>query len=40
MSSRPNPLGNARLTALVGLLLLGPAAVELATIVLGVHSFM
>ena len=40
MRSRPNPLGNARLTALVGLLLLGPVAVELATIVLGVHSFM
>ena len=28
------------MTALVGLLLLGPVAVELATIVLGVHSFM
>jgi hypothetical protein len=35
-----NPLGNARLTAVVGVLLLAPVAVELATIVLGVHSFM
>src|SRR5690242_15252417 len=35
-----NPVGNARLTALVGVLLLAPVAVELATIVLGVHSFM
>jgi hypothetical protein len=33
-----NPLGNARLTAVVGVLLLAPVAVELATIVLGVHS--
>jgi len=38
--ARLNPLGNARLTALVGVLLLGPVLVELATIVLGVHSFM
>ena len=35
-----NPLGNARLTAVVGVLLLAPVVVELATIVLGVHSFM
>jgi hypothetical protein len=40
MRHRLNPVGNARLTALVGVLLLGPVAVELATIVLGVHSFM
>jgi hypothetical protein len=38
--ARLNPLGNARLTALVGVLLLAPVLVELATIVLGVHSFM
>jgi hypothetical protein len=38
--NRLNPLGNARLTALVGVLLLGPVALELATVVLGVHSFM
>jgi hypothetical protein len=35
-----NPVGNARLTAIVGLLLLAPVAVEVATIVLGVHTFM
>jgi hypothetical protein len=40
VARRLNPVGNARLTALVGLLLLGPVAVELATIVLGVHSHM
>lgn len=40
MRDRLNPLGNARLTALLGVLLLGPVVVELATIVLGVHSFM
>jgi hypothetical protein len=40
MARRLNPVGNARLTALVGLLLLGPVAVELATIVLGVHTHM
>jgi hypothetical protein len=37
---RPNPDGNERLTAAVGVLLLIPILVELATIVLGVHSFM
>jgi hypothetical protein len=37
---RLNPDGNARLTAAVGVLLLVPIAVELATIVLGVHTFM
>jgi hypothetical protein len=40
MRKRLNPVGNARLTAVVGALLLGPVIVELATIVLGVHSFM
>lgn len=40
MRGRLNPVGNARLTAVLGVLLLGPVAVELATIVLGVHSFM
>lgn len=40
MARRLNPVGNARLTALVGLLLLGPVAVELATVVLGVHTHM
>jgi hypothetical protein len=37
---RLNPDGNARLTAAVGVLLLVPIAVELATLVLGVHTFM
>jgi hypothetical protein len=37
---RPNPDGNERLTAAIGVLLLVPIAVELATILLGVHSFM
>src|SRR5215468_9988931 len=36
----PNPDGNERLTAAVGVLLLVPIVVELVTIVLGVHSFM
>jgi hypothetical protein len=36
----PNPDGNDRLTAAVGLLLIVPIAIELVTIVLGVHSFM
>ena len=40
MRTRLNPAGNARLTATVGVLLLAPVLVELATIVLGVHSFM
>lgn len=39
--SRPvNPEGNERLTAAVGLLVLIPVAVEVATILLGVHTFM
>lgn len=37
---RPNPDGNERLTAAVGVLLLAPIAVEVATILLGVHTFM
>ncbi len=37
---RPNPDGNERLTAAVGVLLLVPILVELATIFLGVHTFM
>jgi hypothetical protein len=37
---RPNPDGNERLTATVGVLLLVPIAVELVTILLGVHTFM
>lgn len=37
---QPNPDGNDRLTAAVGILLLIPIAVELATIFLGVHTFM
>jgi hypothetical protein len=40
MQRRLNPDGNARLTAVVGILLLAPVVVELATIVLGVHTFM
>ncbi len=35
-----NPDGNERLTAAVGVLLLAPVAVEVATILLGVHTFM
>jgi hypothetical protein len=35
-----SPGGNERLTAAVGLLVLAPVLVELATIVLGVHAFM
>jgi hypothetical protein len=35
-----NPGGNDRLTAAVGLLVLAPVAVEVATILLGVHTFM
>jgi hypothetical protein len=38
--NRVNPGGNERLTAAVGLLVLAPILVELATIVLGVHTFM
>ena len=37
---RLNPVGNERLTALVGALLLGPVIVEAVTILLGVHAFM
>ncbi len=37
---RLNPAGNERLTAAVGLLLLAPILVEVATILLGVHTFM
>ena len=40
MRRRPNPSGNERLTAVVGVLLLVPILAELATIVLGVHTFM
>lgn len=40
MARPPNPDGNERLTAAAGLLLLAPILVELATIVLGVHTFM
>lgn len=40
MAGRLNPTGNERLTATIGALLLVPIAVELATIVLGVHTFM
>ena len=40
MRTRLNPLGNARLTGVVGVLLLGPVVVELGTILLGVHSYM
>jgi hypothetical protein len=42
-SHRPggvNPVGNERLTAAVGLLVLAPILVEVATILLGVHTFM
>jgi hypothetical protein len=35
-----NPVGNARLTAAVGLLVLVPVAIEGATVLLGVHTFM
>jgi len=38
--SRMNPAGNERLTGAVGMLLLVPILIELATIVLGVHTFM
>ena len=40
MPSRPNPDGNARLTAVVGVLLVVPIGVELLTVPLGVHAFM
>jgi hypothetical protein len=35
-----NPDGNERLTAAVGVLLLAPIVVEIATVLLGVHTFM
>src|SRR5437868_3223365 len=37
---RMNPVGNERLTAAVGLLVLAPVLIEAATILLGVHTFM
>jgi hypothetical protein len=37
---RANPGGNERLTAAVGLLVLAPVLVEVATVLLGVHTFM
>jgi hypothetical protein len=37
---RVNPAGNERLTAAVGILLLAPILVEVATVLLGVHTFM
>ncbi len=40
MRRRLNPDGNERLTAAVGVLLLVPILVELATIFFGVHTFM
>jgi hypothetical protein len=40
MRQRLNPVGNARLTAMVGVLLLGPVAVESGTVLFGVHTFM
>jgi hypothetical protein len=38
--SRVNPAGNERLTAAVGLLVLVPVLVEIASVLLGVHTFM
>jgi hypothetical protein len=35
-----NPAGNARLTAAVGLLVIVPVLVEIASVLLGVHTFM
>src|SRR6478609_7658696 len=40
VATRVNPGGNERLTAIVGALLLVPIVVELATIVVGVQTFM
>jgi hypothetical protein len=37
---KPNPVGNERLTAALGLLLVAPVLVEVATVLLGVHTFM
>jgi hypothetical protein len=39
-SGRVNVAGNERLTAAVGLLVLAPIAVEAATVLFGVHTFM
>lgn len=39
-SRRLNPDGNERLTAAVGVLLLVPIVIELASVLLGVHTFM
>lgn len=39
-NSRLNPGGNERLTAAVGMLVLAPIVVEVATVLLGVHTFM
>jgi hypothetical protein len=36
----PNPAGNARLTAAVGLLVIVPVVIEVGTVLLGVHTFM
>jgi hypothetical protein len=38
--SRVNPAGNERLTAAVGLLVLVPVLVEIASVLLGGHTFM
>src|SRR2546423_1887841 len=38
--STVNPDGNKRLTAAVGVLLLAPVLLEIATVLLGVHTFM
>ena len=38
--SAVNPDGNKRLTAAVGVLLLAPVLLEIATVLLGVHTFM
>lgn len=38
--AEPNPAGNARLTAAVGLLVAAPVLIEAASVLLGVHSFM
>jgi hypothetical protein len=38
--STVNPVGNERLTGAVGLLVIAPILVEIATVLLGVHTFM
>lgn len=40
MKGRLNPDGNERLTAAIGLLLIVPALVEIATVVLGLHQYL